>query len=298
MEKFKELVSPQIRDYVAATVVTVGGFVVVTKVSGAVIRWISAKCVERRWKNTPKDVVILHRIPPAIAAPNASPFVIKLETYLRMTNIPYEIDLGDGMGPKGKTPWITLNGQHVSDSQLCIEFLAKKFEKRVGNYSDEERAIGTMARLMMDEHFYWGLLMWRYVYSLPKGLGPDKIFSIPLPTFAFKLLLYLYVRRMIFISSWFQGIARHSEDDIVQIISDDLRALSKVLGNKKFILGDEPCEDDCAIFGELAQALWCMPGSPYEELLNGELQNLKEYCLRMKTIYWPDWENCIAQPRK
>ncbi|ODM93959.1 hypothetical protein Ocin01_12720 [Orchesella cincta] len=264
-----ELVSPKIRDYIAATLVAGGALVIVTRVSGAVIKWISATCVERRWKNTPKDVVILHQIAPGVGAPNASPFALKLETYLRMAQIPYKNDYVDGMGPKkGKTPWITLNAQHFYDSQLCIEFLAK------------------------------GLLMWRYVHSLSKGFGPEKIFTFPLPPFVAKLLLSLKVRRKVQIAAWFQGLARHNEDEIVQIISNDLHVLSKILGRNKFILGDEPCEDDCAIFGELAQILWCMPGSPYEKLLNDELHNLKEYCLRMKTIYWTDWENYTAQPQK
>ncbi|CAL8096534.1 unnamed protein product [Orchesella dallaii] len=297
MEKFQDIVSPNVRDCIAVTFITVGGVVVLTRVSGSILKWISAKNVERRWKHTPKDVVILHQIPPAVAAPNASPFALKLETYLRMAKIPYENDFVDGMGPKGKTPWITLNGQHISDSQLCIEFLAKKFERKIGNHSDEEMAISAMARIMMDEHFYWGLLMWRYVHSLPKGFGPEKVFSFPLPKFVVKMLLSLNIRRKVYIAAWIQGLARHSEDEIVQIISNDLQVLSKLLGNKKFMLGDEPCEDDCAIFGELAQALWCMPGSPYEKLLNGELQNLKEYCLRMKDVYWQDWESSKVLPQ-
>lgn len=177
-----------------------------------------------------------------------------------------------------------------------------------------------MARLMMDEHFYWGLLMWRYVVSPAKGFGPEKVFAMP--PILLKLFMKLYATKLILGYSWIQGIARHSEEQVTQIISDDLRALSRILGNKKFLLGDEPCEDDCAIFGELAQALWCMPGSPYDKLVNGtityntfaaisskltlrsdyignvcfteELVNLKQYCIRMKEQYWPDWENCVA----
>lgn len=57
--------------------------------------------------------------------PTPSPFVLKLETYLRMAKIAYEVDKSDIWGPKGKTPWISINGQHVSDSQLIVEFLGK-----------------------------------------------------------------------------------------------------------------------------------------------------------------------------
>lgn len=78
-----------------------------------------------RWSNTPKDVVVLHGFPEGVTCPNISPFVLKLETYLRMAKIPYEVDKTDPISVKGKSPWITLNGEHIADSQLCVEYLAK-----------------------------------------------------------------------------------------------------------------------------------------------------------------------------
>ena len=35
----------------------------------------------QRRKNYPKDVVILHQLPPGLRAPSASPFALKLETW-------------------------------------------------------------------------------------------------------------------------------------------------------------------------------------------------------------------------
>ncbi len=46
MDKFKALVAPEVRDYVAATVVTVGGAWAVIKVGGMVVQWISKKRLE------------------------------------------------------------------------------------------------------------------------------------------------------------------------------------------------------------------------------------------------------------
>lgn len=79
-----------------------------------------------RWKNSPKDIVVVHTIERGKLVPNASPFALKLETYLRMANIPYQIDNSYPYSVnKGKTPWITFNGENVADSQFCIEFLAR-----------------------------------------------------------------------------------------------------------------------------------------------------------------------------
>ncbi|CAC5358795.1 unnamed protein product [Mytilus coruscus] len=43
-------------------------------------------------KDHPPDTVILHQIGRGPYAPSMTPYAIKLETYLRMANIPYEVD--------------------------------------------------------------------------------------------------------------------------------------------------------------------------------------------------------------
>jgi len=120
------------------------------------------------------------------------------------------------------------------------------------------------------------------------------------------------------------GIGRHNKEEIEDFMFTELRAVSAILGKKPFILGDTPCEDDCGIFGILAQVYWGSPGSPYEKLLKGkciisvsgltkvafhnfpsnfkhflfgtgDLTNLVDYCERMKASFWPDWDKQLAR---
>lgn len=65
------------------------------------------------------------------------------------------------------------------------------------------------------------------------------------------------------------GIGLHTPTEIYQMTEQDLRTVSTLLGNKKFFGGDEPCEDDCAVFGMIGQAVWGLPGSNFERLVNG-----------------------------
>lgn len=144
--------------------------------------------------------------------------------------------------------------------------MCRKFGKTIGDYSNEEKAVGTLARITMDEHFYWGLVLWRYVYTA--GRDCHEFFDFP-KTFL-TILIPLFMKGKIFDASCKQGVGRHSQEDVIQIMSDDLRAISRVLGKKPFLLGSEPCEDDAAVFGQLAQIVWCCPRSPFEKLINGK----------------------------
>lgn len=60
------------------------------------------------------------------------------------------------MGPKGKVPWITLNGKDYADSQLIMEYLSDFFKKDFSrDLSQEQKAIATSLRIMAEEHLYW-----------------------------------------------------------------------------------------------------------------------------------------------
>lgn len=73
--------------------------------------------------------------------------------------------------------------------------------------------------------------------------------------------------------AWAQGIGRHSYDEFVEMMNSSFEALSNILGNKKFLLGDEPCEDDAAVFGLLAQALYSSPGAPIHAMFESNYRS-------------------------
>jgi hypothetical protein len=53
-------------------------------------------------------------------------------------------------------PWITLNGEDIADSQFCIDFLAKKYNKDLSaSFEAREQAVAR-AFLQMGE----GSLIW------------------------------------------------------------------------------------------------------------------------------------------
>ncbi|XP_013418981.1 failed axon connections homolog isoform X4 [Lingula anatina] len=263
-------------------------------VAGVVVfGYVIVKRFTRREKKiAPKDTVILYQFGRGPKAPSISPFPLKLETYLRMANIPYENDLTGKMSSKGKTPWMEYNGVAVADSQFCIEYLNK--ERGIdlnAHLTAEQKAIARAFQKMTEENLYWTLVMQRWLYGTKKDLQylfQNLRLSVPL----------FLIRRTVNSEVHGHGIGRHSKEEVLKIGKDDLKALSDYLSQKPFLMGDEPCEADCAVFGMLAQVVWQMPNSPHEIWIKKEFPNLIEYCYRMKERFWPDWDENITEPER
>ncbi|XP_077990334.1 failed axon connections homolog [Glandiceps talaboti] len=241
----------------------------------------------------PKDTVILRQIGRSRYVPNISPFPLKLETYLRFANIPYVSVHGLEMSPKNKTPWIELNGESFSDSGFIIEMLNERFNVDLSKHlSPSERATARAFEKMVEENLYWTLAYYRWF-----GKNPQVLLLMPeIPILT--SLGFRFFRRSLGKMMYGHGMGRHSEEEIYSIAEKDIRALSVFLGDKKFMFGDEPCQEDCAIFGQLAQVVWQLSGSPQEVLVKGDCKNLEGYCCRMRERFWPDWEQCIMGDQK
>lgn len=243
----------------------------------------------RKRTNYPANIVILHQIERGPFAPSYVPFAVKLETYLRMANLPYMNVHSYEMSPKGKMPWIEYNGEIVSDSQFCIEFLNKKFDKDLNKHlSLENKAIGRAFQKMLEENTYWTMMLFRLNFD-----DDMKMMSLENMSRFLKWWSHRYYCRWNLRNAKAHGIGRHSKQEVHSIMMADLKALSDFLGKKKFLFGENPCETDCSIFGQLSQFYWHTFGNPPEIAIK-EFTNLCQYCERMKETFWPDWNECIT----
>ncbi|XP_060564136.1 failed axon connections homolog isoform X2 [Ruditapes philippinarum] len=215
---------------------------------------------------------------------------MKLETFLRMAKIPYINDHAARFSSKGKTPWIEVNGQAIPDSQFAIEFIKKKFgvDSNI-NLSEDDKAVARAFLKLTEENLYWTMC----IEMFGDNLEPVKTV---IPYRGFKLWLTVtLLRRALAKQTWGHGIGRHSKDEVWDVAMQDMNALSSFLGSKKFLMGDEPSEVDCAVFGMIAQIYWHMPGSRHQVYLKENLSNLVDYINRMKERFWPDWENVTLE---
>ncbi|KAI8834138.1 hypothetical protein BC829DRAFT_72618 [Chytridium lagenaria] len=79
----------------------------------------------------PPDTVVLHAfarptLHPGI--PSYSAYCLKLETYLRVSSIPYILCTDSPFSKKGKKPYITYNDIQIPDSQFSIKWLQEKYD--------------------------------------------------------------------------------------------------------------------------------------------------------------------------
>ncbi|XP_046374619.2 failed axon connections homolog isoform X1 [Haliotis rufescens] len=234
--------------------------------------------------------IVLYQIGRGPQAPSLTPFAVKLETYLRMARIPYTNQHGRKRSPKGKFPWMIYNGKIISDSQFSIDFLNQNLNIDLNSHlNPEQRAIARAFQKMAEENLYWCLVLCRWVYDNKDWL--HRVVGVP------KLLIWVVARNVKSQTNG-HGIGRHGYEEMLQIMEADLRAISSYLGDKQFLFGDKPCETDAAIFGQLSQFRWHMPGTKGEQLVSETFANLRAYCERMKNAFWPDWAECITDNGK
>lgn len=218
-----------------------------------------------------------------IPVPTASPFGLKLLTWLRIHGVPHAVHVENnpGRGPKGKCPWAVIDGQAVGDSQLVIEILAARrgLDDAV---SPRQAAIATATRLMLEEHFHQ---VWEHELFIHEGGWKRGLeFWDHLPP-VIRSLVRSYVRGQLRKQLHARGVSRHEHAQIVRMGNRVLDAVDELVGEGPFFFGDAPTDIDATVFGFLALTCWTPVESPVWDHFR-ERTRLTAYCQRMLQRYY------------
>jgi glutathione S-transferase len=192
--------------------------------------------------------------------PTSGPFALKLIKWLDLAGIPYRQRYEDraGKGPKGKNPWVELDGELIADSEVIIARLAERsgFDIDAG-LSLEQRARGHAMRRMLEEHFHM-VLEWE-LFVHPEGAAEvRRMVARHLPAVAAGAVASMvcrHFRRQLHA----RGIARHSAEIVAAKGKADIDAFEALLGEGPFLLGPRPSMADVSAYGLLApMAGWPM----------------------------------------
>ncbi len=231
-------------------------------------------------------MIRLYQFRPAFGLPNASPFCMKVETYLRMVGLPYECPRRADVrrSPKGKMPYIEDDSTVVADSSFIIDYLKRKYGDPLDSHlAAAERAAGLACQRMLEENTYWTVLYFRWIDEAGWALTREAFFGWMKPPLGW--IVPLAARRIVRKELYGHGMGRHARDEIVAIGKKDITAAAGFLGDKAFFLGAQPSSLDATAYAFLANVLWVPVESPLK-IHAQQYPQLEAYCRRMKARYY------------
>ncbi|MCK5830615.1 MAG: glutathione S-transferase family protein [Methylococcales bacterium] len=216
-----------------------------------------------------------------------SPFILKIDAYLRMANIPYETipDVNNlRKAPKGKLPFITDGDKTIGDSQFIIAYLQDKFQVELdSSLSPEQQGLAYLMGKALDEDLYWCLVYSRWAKDDTWPLVKKALFgSMPFPL---KVIVPFVARKGVLGALQKQGLGRHSEEEIYTIADKSFHALSEVLADKTYFFNNSPCTFDATAFGFLDQFINVEIDCKMNDLAKN-YSNLVDYCNNIRAKYY------------
>ena len=225
-------------------------------------------------------MIHLYTFAPLWGLVDISPFVTKVDVYLRLAELPYRL-VPFSMesftaAPKGKLPYIVDGYETIADSSFIVDYLKKKYSDPLdAKLGPSVRAAGHAIKRMLEENFYWVIVAerWRDTktaveqYPVMVGQPPEFVKAV-----VDSLLGALRG----------QGMGRHSADEVENIGKADLIALSDFLGDNPYLLGEEPTSYDATAYSFVAHTIQPDYDSCMKRFIK-TLPNLMQYSDRLKS---------------
>jgi glutathione S-transferase len=231
-------------------------------------------------------MITLYKFGAAFGLPDVSPFVMKTEVLLKMSGQPYQANTkGFRQAPKGKLPYIKDGDTVVADST----FIRWHLERAYGvdfdpGLTTEQRAVAWAVEKMIEDNLYWIGVYWRWMNDANFAKVADVLFK-PVP-WLLRKPLEAFVRSRVRKSLHAHGMGRHNEAEMLAIGSKGVMTLTTLLGNKPYLMGDEPCGADAMMFAILTSALCPHFESPMRTEVASNA-NLVAYEARMRQRFFP-----------
>ncbi len=179
---------------------------------------------------------------------NVSPFTLKLETWLRLSNLDYQVIAvhSPRSAPKGKLPYIRDGDKLVADSELIRKHLEQGYGVNAyAGLTPAEKADGWAFARLVEDHLYWCAMYdhwqvdehWAEIKPMFFGkLPPDQ-----------RDMVADGVRNQIIRDLHGQGIGRHNPSEVAMLGELDIQALHDRLGAGPYWFGEQPTSADAAI---------------------------------------------------
>lgn len=229
----------------------------------------------------------LFQFPRMLGVPNISPFCFKMETWLRIAGIPYEVvDTADPRkGPRGKVPFIEDSSVRIPDTSLIIAHLIRTrgIDPDAG-LSAAQRATSMLVQRTLEEHYAFVVV---YTHLIRKeGQKHTRVQFDPIPALIRPFVARLVTNKVKTLL-WNQGILRHTDDDILQSGIRDWEAVLSVMSDGPYFHGERPTTIDATVFATLATTIFTPIETPIRDFLWAQPAAVA-YAERMRARYFAD----------
>ncbi|MFQ5659172.1 MAG: glutathione S-transferase family protein [Gammaproteobacteria bacterium] len=232
-------------------------------------------------------MITLYQFGPNFGLADPSPFCLKVDLYLRAAGLEFESkpDFNNlKHAPKGKLPYIGDADRIIADSSFIIDYLKQHYGDPLDqDLNPEQKAISHAFKKMLDENLYWCMVYSRWIDEKGWKIVRRTFFvGMPLPL---KMIIPELARKRVKKSLTNQGLGRHSHNEILEIATKDLTALSELLGTKDYFLINKVTTLDVCAYALLAQFIVPEYESEFIDLARS-FDNLVAFVERIKENYY------------
>jgi glutathione S-transferase len=237
-------------------------------------------------------MIKVHKFGPAFGLPDASPFVMKVETYLRLTGQRYETVTGDvRKAPRGQLPFVDVDGKIVPDSTAIVDHLeGARSEKLDAHLDARQRAAGLAFKSMLEEHLYFCVLFLRWMtddgWTVFEPTLREMLRRAGVPSLLVGLVAKT-ARKQVIDRTRRQGVGRQARAEVVGAATRIVDALAEQLGDGPYFWGDKPTTYDATAYAFAAGVL-CPAFDNEVRKHAATKKNLVAYADRIKEKHWSD----------
>jgi glutathione S-transferase len=150
--------------------------------------------------------------------------------------------------------------------------------------SAAERGAAWAFEKLAEDQLYWALVHDRWLIDDNFNRGPKVFFAaVPAPL---RAIIVPLVKRQVRRDLHGQGFARHTQTEIDTLAARAVDALAAFIAERPYLMGEQPCAADAAVFAQLLQA--SLPA--FDSALRRSVErhtNLVAYVARMRERYLP-----------
>jgi glutathione S-transferase len=231
-------------------------------------------------------MIILYGGGPEFGLPEISPYVTKTEVQLQMAGLAYRKERATPPdSPKGQLPFIDDDGERVADSTFIRAHIERKYGIDLDKDLDSRgRAQAWAIERMIENHMGFGIGYTRF--CIPENFAKGPAHFVDFAPEAARPQLREELLARVKANFMAVGMLRHAPEEIEWLCLRSLKALSHLLGERPYLMGEHPCGTDAIAFGALAALLTPFFDSSLRRRAR-RFENLVDYTERMMGEFYP-----------